>query len=65
SAWQERAGDAASAVTVAIGGRPVRLSESGTFRLRRRAACGRLLVAVDGAGGRTAVRLRRCRPRGR
>ena len=60
-AWQPRAGAAASGVTVTLAGRRVALSKTGAFRLARAAACGRLLVARDGAGGRTAVRLPRCR----
>jgi hypothetical protein len=56
SAWQGRADEAASRVRVTIGGRRVRLSRSGAFRLGPR-ACGRLLLAVDGAGGRSAQRL--------
>ncbi len=59
SAWQGRAGDAAAGVTVTVAGRAVRLSASGAFRLRRR-WCGRLVVATDGAGGRTALRAPRC-----
>jgi hypothetical protein len=61
SAWQDHSDQAASRVTLTLRGRRVRLSPSGAFRLKRRMACGRLLVATDGAGGRTAVRLRRCR----
>jgi hypothetical protein len=56
SAWQGRAGDAAKRVRVTVGGRRVRLSPSGAFRLGTR-ACGRLVVATDGAGGRAAQRL--------
>jgi hyaluronoglucosaminidase len=56
SAWQDRAGQAASRVRVTVAGRRVRLSRSGAFRLGRR-ACGRLVVALDGAGGRSAQRL--------
>jgi hyaluronoglucosaminidase len=56
SAWQGRAGEAASRVRVTVGGRRVRLSPSGAFRLGPH-ACGRLLLAVDGAGGRAAQRL--------
>jgi hypothetical protein len=59
SAWQPRAGDAAASVTVTAGGRRVKLSPSGAFRLSR-SACGRLLVATDGAGGLTARRVPRC-----
>jgi hypothetical protein len=56
STWQGRAEEAASRVRVTVGGRRVRLSPSGAFRLRLR-ACGRLVLAVDGAGGRAAQRL--------
>jgi hyaluronoglucosaminidase len=58
--WLQRSEQAASAVTVTLDGRPVRLRPGGAFRLRR-SACGRTLVATDGAGGATAVRLARCR----
>ncbi|MEA2398225.1 MAG: hypothetical protein QOK25_1781, partial [Thermoleophilaceae bacterium] len=63
SAWQQHASTAASGVTVKVGGRPVRLTPSGAFRLGRGSACGRLLVATDGAGGRSARRLGGCRRR--
>jgi hyaluronoglucosaminidase len=56
SAWQGRADEASSRVRVTVDGRRVRLSPSGAFRLRRR-ACGRLVVATDGAGGRVGQRL--------
>jgi hyaluronoglucosaminidase len=59
SAWQGRANEASSSVAVTVGGRPVTVRESGAFRLRR-PACGRRVVATDGAGGRTALRLPRC-----
>ena len=59
-AWQQRASDAAGGVTVTLGARTVPLDERGRFRLGRR-ACGRLLVATDGAGGHTGRRLPRCR----
>ena len=63
SAWQQHAAAATSAVTLKVGGRPVPLTPSGAFRLSRRSACGKLLVATDGSGGRKAVRLGRCRRR--
>lgn len=59
SAWQARADQAASGVTVTFAGKRVKLSSSGAFRLGR-SACGRRLVATDGAGGRTALRVPRC-----
>jgi hypothetical protein len=59
-AWQGRADAAARRVTVTVGGRRVTLSASGGFSIARRTGCGRLLVATDGAGGRTARRLARC-----
>jgi hyaluronoglucosaminidase len=59
-AWQARADAAASRVTVTVGGRRVPLSPSGGFTIALRTGCGRLLVATDGAGGRTARRLARC-----
>ncbi|TMM09370.1 MAG: hypothetical protein E6G00_10515 [Actinobacteria bacterium] len=60
SSWQDRADAAASSVIVTVRGRRVRLSRRGAFRLGRR-ACGALVVATDGAGGRTGLRLGRCR----
>lgn len=60
SEFQGRAEQAAGSVRVALGGREVRLAADGSFRLPR-AACGRTVVATDGAGGRTARRLKRCR----
>ncbi|HEX8066786.1 MAG TPA: beta-N-acetylglucosaminidase domain-containing protein [Thermoleophilaceae bacterium] len=61
AAWQERADRAAAGpVAVTAGGRAVPVRASGGFRLRR-ADCGRLVVATDGAGGRTARRAPRCR----
>jgi hyaluronoglucosaminidase len=60
AAWQGRADEAAASVTVTVRGRRVRLGPSGAFRLGR-ASCGRVVVATDGAGGRTAVRAPRCR----
>ena len=60
AAWQERADRAAASVTLALNGRRVALSENGTFTLGRR-ACGRLLIATDGAGERTSARVPRCR----
>jgi hyaluronoglucosaminidase len=62
SAWQGRAEQASESVAVTVGGRRVRLKEGGAFRLGRR-WCGRRVVAVDGAGGRTALRLPRCSAR--
>jgi hypothetical protein len=58
SAWQSRAGEAAASVEVTLDGEPVPLHPDGGFRLAP-AACGRL-VARDGAGGLTALRVR-CR----
>ena len=60
-AWQDRADQAASRVVVRVGRKRVPLSRSGAFRIGRRAGCGRLVVATDGAGGRTALRLAPCR----
>jgi len=60
SSWQDRADQAASRVVVTVGRRRVRLSRSGQFEVRRRSGCGHLVVATDGAGGRTALRLPRC-----
>lgn len=58
--WQGRAEEAARSVSVTVAGRPMKLGPGGGFRLGRR-HCGRLVVATDGAGGRTALRTRRCR----
>ncbi len=60
SSWQNRSGQAARSVAVTLGGRRVHLSRKGAFRLGRR-VCGRLLVATDGAGGRTGFRIADCR----
>ncbi len=57
--WLPRSSDAASEVTLTLSGRDVPLGAGGRFRLAR-SACGRVLVATDGAGGRTALRLPRC-----
>lgn len=59
SAWTGNADRAASSVSVTVGGRRIHLTPSGAFRIGRR-ACGKLLVATDGAGGRTGLRLSRC-----
>jgi hyaluronoglucosaminidase len=61
SAWQDHSDQAASHVTLTVGGKRVKLSKSGRFRIARRTGCGRLLIATDGAGGRTGLRLPRCR----
>lgn len=53
-AWQPRSERAASSVEVSLDGEPVPVQEDGTFRLPR-GACGGRLVAIDGAGGKTAV----------
>ncbi len=55
-AWQSQAGLAASSVAVTLDGAPVALASDGSFSLGR-AACGRLLVATDGAGGRNGLRI--------
>ena len=55
--WQGEA--AAESVEVTLDGEPVPLDENGGFELRGW-ACGRRLVAIDGAGGRTALRTRPC-----
>jgi hypothetical protein len=55
-AWLPHAAAAASSVKVTLAGRPVKLDGAGSFRLPR-SACGRELVATDGAGGRTALRI--------
>ncbi len=59
AAWRPVAARAASRVSLSLDGRPVPTSAGGRFTLRR-TACGRVLRATDGAGGRTALRLPRC-----
>ncbi len=59
SAWQAHANEAAASVEVTLDGRPIAVDPSGHFVLRR-VPCGARLVARDGAGGLTALRLR-CR----
>lgn len=66
-AWQPRSSQAAGSVTVVVRGagrneRPVSLAPNGSFALPR-AACGRTVVATDGAGGVTATRVPACRRR--
>ena len=58
SAWQAHADEAAASVELTLDGRRVPLDPGGGFRLRR-SNCGRL-VARDGAGGLTTLRVR-CR----
>jgi hypothetical protein len=58
-AWGSRSSDAGSRVTVTLNGRRVSIDSGGRFKLTR-TACGRTLTATDGAGGQTALRLRRC-----
>jgi hyaluronoglucosaminidase len=60
AAWQQRADRAARSVTLTLNGRTLRLGDGGTFRLSRK-ACGRLLIATDGAGEATAKRVPKCR----
>ena len=60
AAWQQRAERAAASVTVKLNGRAVKLAGDGRFTLGRR-ACGRTLIATDGAGEATAKRVPRCR----
>jgi hyaluronoglucosaminidase len=59
AAWLPTAPQAASGVTVTLDGEPVDLGVDGSFALPA-SACGALLEARDGAGGRTALRLARC-----
>ncbi len=47
-------------VELTLDGRPVRLDADGGFGLPA-GACGGRLVASDGAGGRTALRVPTCR----
>lgn len=58
-AWQPKAQQAAASVTVALDGRSISLRAGGAFALPR-SACGRTLLATDGAGGTTATRVPRC-----
>src|SRR5215217_1381501 len=59
AAWQRRADRAAGGVTLTLDGRAVKLRANGAFTLNRR-ACGKLLVARDGAGEGVAKRLPAC-----
>ncbi len=54
SGWLPSAPLAAGSVRVSLAGKPVPLDDSGRFRLRL-TACGKRLVATDGAGGATAL----------
>jgi hypothetical protein len=62
--WLPQSEQAAGKVTVTLDGRAVALRPDGSFALSR-AACGRTLVATDGAGGSIALHLRACRRRRR
>lgn len=65
SRWRATAAaEASSGVSLTLDGRPVAIDESGDFELGG-GACGGLLVATDGAGNQTAVRLRDCNHRAR
>ena len=55
-AWQPQAERAAASVALALDGTAVPLDTEGRFTLGRE-ACGRVLVATDGAGGRSGLRL--------
>ena len=55
-AWGPQAERAAASVALALDGVPVPLDPEGRFTLGRD-ACGRVLVAKDGAGGRSGLRL--------
>jgi hypothetical protein len=59
SSWQSNADAASSSVRVRLGPVPVQLDSGGGFHLPG-TACGQVLRAIDGAGGRTAVRLPAC-----
>ncbi len=59
AAWQDQADEAAASVEVTLDRRPVTVADDGKFHIRR-FPCGSRLVARDGAGGLTSVRLR-CR----
>ena len=56
--WKATAGRAARRVSLTLDGRRVEAAGDGRFALPRSAAGG-LLVALDGAGGRTTVRVGR------
>ena len=58
--WVPQSDRAGRSVRLRLGGRRVRHSRQGDFQLPAK-ACGRRLVAVDGAGDRTELRLPRCR----
>lgn len=59
SDWQPRSVPASRGVTVTVDGAPVGLDPSGRFSLPA-AECGKVVLATDGAGGRTGLRLPRC-----
>jgi hypothetical protein len=60
--WLPRSGQAASRVELTLNGRPVPLDAEGRFELEPEQCQRADLVATDGAGGRTGLRLRDCRP---
>jgi hypothetical protein len=64
SDWQNRADRAAASVRVTLSGRELALAADGSFALPR-SACGQVVKAVDGAGGRTDARVPRCPARHR
>jgi hypothetical protein len=61
SDWQGRSEQAWRSVVLTLAGHRVRVEATGRFRLPR-TACGKPLVAQDGAGGRSGQVLPRCRP---
>jgi hypothetical protein len=58
--WQPRAAAAAGAVTLTLDGQRVAVGQDGRFTLPA-GASGRVLRALDGAGGRTSLRVPRIR----
>jgi hyaluronoglucosaminidase len=57
--WQNHASDAAASVRVKLAGRELPLRSDGSFSLPP-SACGKVVEAVDGAGGRTDSRVPPC-----
>ena len=60
SDWQGHADRAAASIRVLLDGRELPLARDGSFSLPA-SACGQVVEAVDGAGGRTDARVPRCR----
>ena len=62
SQFQQQQDAAASSVRVLFAGDAVQVDRDGSFSVSGE-VCGRTVIAIDGAGGKTSVRLPRCRRR--